>query len=102
MTQLDEIEFEKMEPDEKYVIKEEDILGYSEKPHITIVFFVLLSMSLITFLINLFAYRSTNPLKVIILVLPIIYMNRLYIGIAQILAKYKYRVILRLSMRYFD
>lgn len=90
------------EPDENYVIKEEDILGFREKPHIGIVIFVLLSMSSITFFVNLFVYNNTNPLKVVILIFPILYSNRLFIGMFKILSKYKFRSILRLSMLYFD
>lgn len=90
------------EPDEKYVISEEDLLPVREKPHIGIIIFILLSMSTITFFINLFVYNNTNPLKVVVLIFPILYSNRLFIGIYQILSRYKFRVILRLAMRYFD
>lgn len=83
-------------------IKEENILGFTRKPHTSISVFILLTMSFINLFINKFIYNDINPLKVLLAVTPILYFNLLFLRIVKILKHFKFRDILRNTMGYFN
>lgn len=82
-------------------IKEEDILGFSRKPHTCISVFILMTMSFINLFINKFIYNDINPLKVLLAITPLVYFNVMFLNIVAILKQFKYRSVLKNTMIYF-
>ena len=67
------------------ILEEKNIFGLKQKHHSAFCVFILVSMSIVNFVINKFIYIQINPLKILLSITPLLYFNFMFLSIIKTL-----------------